>query len=52
MELLAMGKYGVYVWSSFALALIIFVICTGQAWRRHKAVVRDIRRRLPMMENK
>ncbi len=27
MEVLAMGGYGAYVWSSFGLTLIVVVIC-------------------------
>jgi len=51
MEMLAMGKYGVYVWSSFGLAAIVVIVCTVQARRRHAAVIRDIARRLKLMES-
>ena len=50
MEALAMGKYGVYVWTSFALALIVVLICAVQARRRHREVIRDIARRMPLLE--
>lgn len=51
MEALAMGKYGAYVWTSFALALIVVIACAVQARRRHRAVIRDIARRRKLMEN-
>ncbi len=51
MELLAMGKYGVYVWSSFGLAAMVVTVCVIQARRWHAAVVRDIARRLALMES-
>lgn len=51
MEMLAMGKYGVYVWSSFGLALIVVIVCTVQARRRHASVILDIARRLKRMES-
>ncbi len=51
MEMLAMGKYGGYVWSSFALALIVLVACVVQARRRHRAVIREIAKRSKLMES-
>jgi heme exporter protein CcmD len=51
MELLAMGKYGAYVWTSFGLALMVVVICLVQAQRRHSDVLRDIAKRIELMGN-
>ncbi|MGB5246954.1 MAG: heme exporter protein CcmD [Woeseia sp.] len=51
MELLTMGKYGVYVWTSFGLAFMVVITCVVQARRRHQAVLRDIRNRLEIMGN-
>jgi len=49
-EMLAMGGYGAYVWSSFALTLIVVVICTMQVKSRHQQVLSDIKTRLRAME--
>lgn len=51
MEMLAMGQYGFYVWSSYGLALAVLVICTAQARRRQRHVFRDVARRLETMES-
>lgn len=50
MDYLAMGHYGAYVWSSFALTLIVLVVCVVQARRRQQATIREIRMRLRAME--
>ncbi|MDZ7769299.1 MAG: heme exporter protein CcmD [Woeseiaceae bacterium] len=49
-EKLAMGNYGLYVWSCYALTLIVVVLCSVQASRRHRAVYSDIVRRLQRKE--
>lgn len=49
-EKLAMGNYGLYVWSSYALTLIVILVCSVQASRRHRAVYNDIVRRLRRKE--
>jgi len=46
MELFAMGKYGPYIWSSFALMIFVVVACTVQARKRHRDVYRRIERDL------
>ena len=51
MELLAMGKYGAFVWSSFALMLFVMIICVRQARARHRRVWRDIEIRLKAAES-
>lgn len=50
METLAMGGYGAYVWSSFALMFIVMVACVGQARGRQRRVYQDIEKRLRAME--
>ena len=50
MELFAMGEYGAYVWSSFALTLIVLVVCVVQARQKHHKTLTDIRIRLRAME--
>ena len=51
MEVLSMGKYGAYVWSSFAITAIVIVICAVQARRMHKNVVNELRTRIRAMES-
>jgi len=46
MELLAMGKYGAYVWSSFSLTAIVMIACVVQARARQNRIYRDIAIRL------
>ncbi len=50
MELLAMGEYGGFVWSSYLLTLIVVVASTVQAKRRHRQIEEGIRRRLNIEE--
>jgi heme exporter protein CcmD len=45
MEILAMGKYGAYVWSSFGITAIVMIICVVQARRRHQHVLSDLKTR-------
>jgi len=51
-EMLAMGNYGAYVWSSFGLTLIVLVLCVVQGRRRHKSVFNDVKIRIQAMELK
>ena len=51
MELLAMGKYGAFVWSSFALMLIVMIACVSQESARHRRVWRDIELHLKARES-
>lgn len=51
-EMLAMGNYGAYVWSSFGLTLIVLVLCILQGRYRHKSVFNDVRVRIQAMESK
>lgn len=50
-ELLAMGDYGAFVWSSFGLTLIVLVVCIAQGNWHHAAVLRDIKTRIRAMES-
>ncbi len=50
-EMLAMGNYGAYVWSSFGLTLIVLIVCVVQGKSRHKAVFNDVRTRSRAMES-
>ena len=51
MDAFAMGDYGAYVWSSFALTIIVVVIAAVQGRIRHWRLVRDIRTHLAAMES-
>jgi heme exporter protein CcmD len=51
-EKLAMGGYGPYVWTCFALAAIVVI---GAEWAgrvRHKRVYRDIEVRIKALEDR
>ena len=50
-EILAMGGYGAYVWSSFGLTLIVLIICVVQGRRRHASVLHDVKTRIRAMES-
>ena len=50
-EILAMGEYGAYVWSSFGLTLIVLVVCVVQGRQRHKMVFNDVKARIRAMES-
>ncbi len=43
MEFLSMGGYAGYVWSSYAIALIILLLNLLAARKRHKSVLRRLR---------
>jgi heme exporter protein CcmD len=48
MDLLSMGGYGVYVWTSYALTFGVVLLCVVQGRRRHRRVFSDLRARLKM----
>lgn len=50
MELLSMGGYGAYVWTSYALTFGVVLACLLQARRRHRRVVHELRARLQAAE--
>ena len=52
MDGLAMGGYGAYVWSCFALTLVIVVFSEWRARIRHNRVYRDIEVRLKALEER
>ena len=49
-EVLAMGGYGAYVWTSFGLTLVVLIVCVLQGRRRHTHIVNDVRTRIRAME--
>ncbi len=46
METLAMGEYGIYIWSSFLLGAVVLLICDWRARLRQRQVYRDIEVRI------
>ena len=52
MDKLAMGNYGVYVWSCFGLTLVIVVFSDWRARLRQKRVYRDIEVRIKALEER
>lgn len=50
MELMSMGGYGAYVWTSYALTFGVVLVCVLQARRRHRRVVHELRTRLEAAE--
>lgn len=50
MEALAMGDYGVYVWSSFGLTLAVMIVTVWQARNHQNKIYREIEQRLKAME--
>lgn len=49
-EVLAMGGYGAYVWSSFGLAAVVLLACVWQSRSEHRRVCNEIRAALDAME--
>ena len=50
-DALTMGDYGAYVWTSFALTLIVMVVCVVQAKTRQSRTYKRIATRLKAMES-
>jgi len=48
----AMGDYGAYVWSCYALTFVIVLFSSWRARLRHKRVYRDIEVRLKALEDR
>jgi heme exporter protein CcmD len=51
MEMFAMGKYGAYVWSSFALMVFVMVACVMQARSSQRKMYKLIETRLRAMDS-
>ena len=45
-----MGEYGIFVWSSYLLTLVVVVFSTIQARRRHRQIADEIRKILKAEE--
>ena len=46
MDVFAMGGYGGFVWSCYALTAIVLVVCEWRGRLRHRKVYRDIEVRI------
>jgi len=46
-----MGKYGAYVWSSFALMFIVMIACVVQARSRQRKMYQQIESRLRSLDS-
>ncbi|HNP64116.1 MAG TPA: heme exporter protein CcmD [Woeseiaceae bacterium] len=47
-----MGNYGIYVWSSFGLTVLVVVLSDWRARVRHKRIYRDIEVRIKALEER
>lgn len=52
MDYFAMGGYGAYVWSCFALTFAVFLFNEWSARRHHRNVYRDIEVRIKAVEDR
>ena len=52
MDALAMGKYGIYVWSCFGITLLMVVAMDVMSRIRHKRVYREIEVRIKALEDR
>jgi heme exporter protein CcmD len=52
MEKLAMGGYGIYVWTSFALAFIVLILNEWRARRLFRSTYREIEVRIKALEGR
>lgn len=51
-DALSMGKYGLYVWSCFALTFVVVILSEWRARRRHNRIYRDIEVRIKALEER
>lgn len=51
MDMLSMGEYGAYVWTSYALTLAVVLVCFLQGRRRHRRIRDELLARHRAMEN-
>lgn len=52
MDKLAMGNYGIYVWSCFALTFAVVAWNEWSARNRHRAMLRDVEVRIKAVEER
>ena len=50
MDVIAMGGYGAYVWSCFALTFAVVIFNEWRARVRHRSIYRDIEVRIKAVE--
>jgi heme exporter protein D len=51
-DFLAMGGYGAYVWSSYAIFLIVMLIDFVSPWRRRRQVLAELRGKLKRQQKR
>ena len=52
MEALAMGKYGIYVWSCFGITFLVVIAMDVMSRARHKRTYREIEVRIKALEER
>lgn len=52
MEALAMGKYGIYVWSCFGITFLMVLAMDVMSRMRHKRIYREIEVRIKALEDR
>lgn len=52
MDAFSMGSYGVYVWSCFALTVVVVVLMDWSSRRRQKRIFRDIEVQIKALEDR
>jgi heme exporter protein D len=50
MDMLSMGGYGGYVWTSYGLTFIVVLVCLLQSRRRHRRIRDELTTRLAATE--
>lgn len=50
MDMLSMGGYGGYVWTSYGLTFIVVLICFLQSRHRHRRIRNELANRFAAME--
>ena len=52
MDALLMGNYGPYVWSCFALTLVVIIYCDWRSRVHHNRTYRDIEVQIKALEER
>lgn len=52
MEALAMGKYGIYVWSCFGITFVVVIAMDVLARARHRRIYREVEVRVKALEDR
>ena len=52
MEALAMGKYGIYVWSCFGITFLVVIGMDILSRARHRRIYREVEVRIKALEDR